>query len=196
MNAVQIEQKSYEMPPKEGISIAHFLTVADVERSARYYEKVFGARILTMGDANAPPYLQLANIWMILNVGGGPTTDKPTVTLSVPDPNHINSFMNFRVADIQACYELWKSRGAEFLTEPIAKYGEIRCYIRDPDGYIIEVGQSTSLKYGQRLERIGRRLCASSLRFWQSLPRTVACVDIERNTRCLAQMGRKSPRLA
>src|SRR5450432_2082401 len=147
-NGVQIEQKSYEMPPREGISIAHFLTVADVERSARYYEKVFGARILTMGDGNAPPYLQLANIWMILNVGGGPTPDKPTVTLSVPDPNHINSFMNFRVADIQACYELWKSRGAEFLTEPITKYGEIRCYIRDPDGYIIEVGQSTDLKYG------------------------------------------------
>jgi hypothetical protein len=78
---------------------------------------------------------------MILNVGGGPTADKPTVTLSVPDPNHINSFMNFRVADIQACYELWKSRGAEFITEPIPKYGETRCYIRDPDGYIIEVGE-------------------------------------------------------
>jgi putative intracellular protease/amidase/catechol 2,3-dioxygenase-like lactoylglutathione lyase family enzyme len=147
-NSVQIEQKSYEMPPREGISIAHFLTVTDVERSARYYEKVFGARILTMGDGNAPPYLQVANIWMILNVGGGPTPDKPTVTLSVPDPNHINSFMNFRVADIQACYQLWKSRGAEFITEPIPKYGEIRCYIRDPDGYIIEVGQSTDLTYG------------------------------------------------
>jgi hypothetical protein len=80
-------------------------------------EKVFGARILSLGDGNAPGYLQLANIWMILNVGGGPTPDKPTVTLSVPDPNHINSFMNFRVADIQACYELWKSRGAEFITE-------------------------------------------------------------------------------
>ena len=148
MNAVQIEQKSYEMPPRDGISIAHFLTVADIERSARYYEKVFGARILSLGDGNAPGYLQLANIWMIVNVGGGPTPDKPTVTLSVPDPDHINSFMNFRVADIQACYELWKSRGAEFITEPIPKYGEMRCYIRDPDGYIIEVGQSTDLKYG------------------------------------------------
>jgi catechol 2,3-dioxygenase-like lactoylglutathione lyase family enzyme len=142
MNQVQVEQKSYQMPPREGISIAHFLTVADIERSARYYEKVFGARILSLGDGNAPGYLQLANIWMILNVGGGPSPDKPTVTLSVPDPNHINSFMNFRVADIQACYELWKSRGAEFITEPIPKYGETRCYIRDPDGYIIEVGQS------------------------------------------------------
>ena len=148
MAGVQIEEKSYEMPPRDGISIAHFLTVADVERSARYYEKVFGAHILTMGDGNAPPYLQLANIWMILNVGGGPTPDKPKVTLSVPDPNHISSFMNFRVADIQTCYELWKSRGAEFITQPIPKYGETRCYIRDPDGYIIEVGQSTDLKYG------------------------------------------------
>ena len=48
----------------------------------------------------------------------------------------------------QARYKLWKSRGAEFITEPIAKYGEIRCYIRDSDGYIIEVGQSTDLTYG------------------------------------------------
>ena len=141
-NGVQIEQKSYEMPPREGISIAHFLTVTDIDRSLNYYEKVFGARILSRGDGNAPGYLQLANLWMILNVGGGPTPDKPTVTLSVPDPNHINSFMNFRVADIKACYELWKSRGAEFITEPKDKYGETRCYIRDPDGYIIEVGQS------------------------------------------------------
>lgn len=148
MNSVQIEQKSYKMPPRDGISIAHFLTVADIERSAHYYEKVFGARILSLGDGNAPGYLQLANIWMIVNVGGGPTPDKPTVTLSVPDPDHISSFMNFRVADIQACYELWKSRGAEFITEPMEKYGEIRCYMRDPDGYIIEVGQSTTLTYG------------------------------------------------
>jgi putative intracellular protease/amidase/catechol 2,3-dioxygenase-like lactoylglutathione lyase family enzyme len=148
VSSVQIEQKSYEMPPRNGISIAHFLTVVDIERSARYYEKVFGARILSLGDGNAPGYLQLENIWMIVNVGGGPPPDKPTVTLSVPDPDHISSFMNFRVADIQACYELWKSRGAEFITEPMEKYGEIRCYIRDPDGYIIEVGQSTTLTYG------------------------------------------------
>ena len=149
MSSVQVEQKIYEMPPREGISIAHFLTVADIERSARYYEKVFGARILSLGDGNAPGYLQLANIWMILNVGGGPTPDKPTVTLSVlADRDKISSFMNIRVADIQACYKSWKSRGAKFITEPIPKYGETRCYIRDPDGYIIEVGQSTERTYG------------------------------------------------
>ena len=47
-------------------------------------------------------------------------------------------------------YELWRSRGAEFITEPKPKYGETRCYIRDPDGYIIEVGQSNpGVAYGQ-----------------------------------------------
>ena len=61
MNSVQIEQKSYEMPPHEGISIAHFLTVANIERSARYYETIFDARILSLGDGNAPAYLQLAD---------------------------------------------------------------------------------------------------------------------------------------
>ena len=146
---VQVGQNLYEMPPKTGISIAHFLTVADIARSSRWYEKVFDGRILSSGDSDgAPAYIQIANTWLLVNVGGGPTPDKPTVTLSVPDPDHINSFINIRVADIHACYELWKSRGAEFITPPIPKYGEIRCYMRDPDGYIIEVGQSTDLRYG------------------------------------------------
>jgi catechol 2,3-dioxygenase-like lactoylglutathione lyase family enzyme len=147
--SVQVGQKTYEMPPREGFTVTHFLTVANIERSARYYEKIFGGRILSLGDSKgASGHIQIANTWLIVNVGGGPTPDKPMVTLSVTDPNHINSFLNFRVADIQACYELWKSRGADFITEPIAKYGETRCYIRDPDGYIIEVGQSTDLTYG------------------------------------------------
>ena len=141
---LQVGQKTYEMPPHDGFTVTYFITVADIERSARFYEKVFGGRILSLGDSKgASGHIQLANAWLIVNVGGGPTPDKPTVTLEVPtDPNTFSSFMNIRVADIAACYELWKSRGAEFLTEPLDKYGEIRCYIRDPDGYIIEVGQS------------------------------------------------------
>jgi predicted enzyme related to lactoylglutathione lyase len=144
MSEVHVDQQSYRMPPTEGMSIAHFLTVADIERSMRFYADVFGAKILSHGDAKGDPgYLQIANTWMIVNGGGGPTPDKPTVILSTPqDPDLVYSFMNIRVADIQACYELWRSRGANFITPPIDKYGETRCYIRDPDGYIIEVGQS------------------------------------------------------
>jgi predicted enzyme related to lactoylglutathione lyase len=143
MGKVQVDQKIYEMPPREGFTVAHFLTVADIERSARFYETVFGGRILSRGDSSgAPGYIEIGNTWLIVNVGGGPTPDKPSVTLGPPDPDRTSSFMNMRVADIQACYELWRSRGAEFITEPKDKYGETRCYIRDPDGYIIEVGQS------------------------------------------------------
>ncbi len=144
MSQVQVGQKTYHMPPKEGFTVTHFLTVADIARSARFYETVFGGQTVSLGDSKgAPGYIQIANIWLIVNVGGGPTPDKPTVTLSVPaDPDRVSSFMNIRVADIQACYEFWRARGAEFITEPKDKYGETRCYIRDPDGYIIEVGQS------------------------------------------------------
>ena len=144
MNSTQVENKTYEMPPRDGFSVTLFFTVAEIERSLRFYEKVFGGRILSRGDGKgAPGYIQIANTWLIVNVGGGPTPDKPSVMLSVlADQNRISSFMNLRVADIQACYKLWKSRGAEFITEPKDKYGETRCYIRDPDGYIIEVGQS------------------------------------------------------
>ena len=150
MSQVQVEQKSYQMPPQDGITIAHFLTVADIERSARFYEKVFGGSHSEHGRQQRRAGIHPAREhWLIVNVGGGPTPDKPSVTLSVPDPDSINSFMNIRVADIQACYELWRSRGAEFITEPKPKYGETRCYIRDPDGYIIEVGQSNpGVAYG------------------------------------------------
>jgi predicted enzyme related to lactoylglutathione lyase len=135
---------NYEIPPRDGFTVAHFITVADVDRSAEFYAKVFGGRIVTKGnDIGAPAFIQIGNTWLIVYFGGGPTPDKPSVTLSVPaDPDTVSSFMMIRVADIQASYELWRSRGAKFITPPMDKAGETCCYIRDPDGYIIEVGQS------------------------------------------------------
>jgi catechol 2,3-dioxygenase-like lactoylglutathione lyase family enzyme len=135
---------NYAIPPRDGFTVAHFLTVTDVERSVRFYETVFGGRIVTRGNnSGLPAFVQIANTWLILYFGGGPTPDKPTVTLSVPaDLDTVSSFLNVRVTDIQACYELWRDRGAEFITEPMDKLGETCCYLRDPDGYLIEVGQS------------------------------------------------------
>jgi len=69
------------------------------------------------------------------------------VNYSLPPPEDLDtesSFMNIRVADVWACYEDWRRKGAEFLTEPKDHGFEIRCYMRDPDGYLIEVGQSVS----------------------------------------------------
>jgi catechol 2,3-dioxygenase-like lactoylglutathione lyase family enzyme len=84
----------------------------------------------------------LANGWIVINTGGGPTDDKPTVTLTVPDPDTVSSFLNIRVANIQEVYDDWSAKGAQFLTPPIDRGAEIRCYLRDPDGHLIEVGQA------------------------------------------------------
>jgi catechol 2,3-dioxygenase-like lactoylglutathione lyase family enzyme len=128
--------------PSEGIALTHFIVSADVPRSAAFYTDVLGGDVVMEGE---PTIVQLANSWVIINVGGGPTDDKPEVVLDVPDdPNRVSAFLNIRVADIQACHEEWSAKGAEFLTEPKQHATEIRCYMRDPDGHLIEVGQSTA----------------------------------------------------
>jgi catechol 2,3-dioxygenase-like lactoylglutathione lyase family enzyme len=127
--------------PEEGILVAHFIVSNDVERSRRFYTDVLGGVTVVSGE---PTYVALANSWIIINVGGGPTDDKPTVTLEAPrDPDRASSFLNLRVADVHALYSEWQARGTEFLTPPIQRETEIRCYLRDPDGYLIEVGQTT-----------------------------------------------------
>jgi lactoylglutathione lyase len=132
---------TYDFRPKEGFTVTTFLTVANVKRSAEFYSRVFDGRIVR---EDQPAIVELANTWLILNTGGGPTDDKPTVSLSPPPDSSIaSSFLNIRVADIRSCYETWRSRGAQFLTEPKDHGAEIRCYMRDPDGYLIEVGQVT-----------------------------------------------------
>ena len=131
-----------EMPaPSEGIALTHFIVSGDVARSAAFYTDVLGGEAVLEGE---PTIVQLANSWIIINVGGGPTEDKPEVVLEPPsDQNTVSAFLNIRVADIQIVYEEWSAKGARFLTPPQQRETEIRCYMRDPDGHLIEVGQST-----------------------------------------------------
>jgi len=121
----------------EELVVAHFIVSDDVERSRRFYTEVLGGRTVISGEANDEvTYVALANSWIIINVGGGPTDDKPAVTLETPpDPDRVSSFLNIRVADIQAVYAEWSARGAQFLTPPKQHATEMRCYVRDPDGY-------------------------------------------------------------
>lgn len=132
--------------PEEGILVTTFLTVENVDRSRRFYSEVLGGTVVLERN---PCMVKLANSWLIMNPGGGPTPDKPGITL-VPNRqrDEVSAFLNLRVADIAQVYREWSAKGAEFVTEPIDRGAEIRCYLRDPDGYLIEVGQSTGLLQG------------------------------------------------
>ncbi len=92
----------------EQMVLAHFIVSDDVERSRRFYTEVLGGKTVISGEVlggktvDNVTYVALANSWIIINDGGGPTDDKPTVTLETPpDPDRVSSFLNIRVADIQ-----------------------------------------------------------------------------------------------
>ena len=94
--------------PREGFVLTHFIVTSDVGRSRRFYAGVLGGEVLLEGQ---PTIVALANSWPIINVGGPPTDDKPTVTLAPPrDPDHVSSFLNIRVADIHAACQQWRDR--------------------------------------------------------------------------------------
>ncbi len=160
------------------IVLAHFIVSDDVERSRRFYTEVLGGRVAFSGPGGLT-YVALANSWIIINGGGGPTDDKPAVTLQTPsDPDRVSSFLNIRVKDIETVHAEWSARGAQFLTPPKQHEYEIRCYVRDPDGHLIEVGQTTdpggldppsmAIEHGQRG---ARTLSDTPLLIWRRAAR-------------------------
>ena len=126
--------------PAEGVLLTYLVVSNDVARSRRFYTEVLGGE--TVLDADGFAIIAIANGWVTITGPGVPTPDKPGVTLMPPwDPDRVSGFMNIRVADLASLYAQWRARGATFLTAPIDHGGEIRCYMRDPDGHLIEVGQ-------------------------------------------------------
>src|SRR3989442_15087435 len=126
-------REDYQLPPKEGFVLTHFLTVADVKRSAEFYVRIFGGTVVRSGE---PTIIQIANSWLIVNVGGGPTDDKPTVTLRPPvNPNEVSSFLKIRYTKIRPTNEKWRSKGAKFLTNPKAPREKFRVSMLDPNAY-------------------------------------------------------------
>jgi catechol 2,3-dioxygenase-like lactoylglutathione lyase family enzyme len=129
--------------PSDGLLVTTFITVRKVAQSRQFYSEVLGGTVVLEEN---PCIVKLANSWIIMNPGGPPTPDKPDITVANYEPGPTTSiFLNLRVADINACYQQWRARGAEFITPPIDRGAEIRCYMRDPDGYLIEVGQATGM---------------------------------------------------
>ena len=137
--------------PTGGIVVTLFITVRSVARSRAFYSEVLGGQVVLEEN---PCIVKLANSWVLMNPGGPPTPDKADISVVNYEPgNTVSSFMNLHVADIQACYEQWSAKGGQFLTPPIDRGAGIRCYLRDPDGYLIEVGQATGVLQGKLAEK-------------------------------------------
>lgn len=130
--------------PTEGMELTHLLVVSDLSRSVSFYRDVLGAELYREYGGSSAVFRLLGN-WLLVVAGGGPTEDKPTVTFAPPaDQDSVSTEMIFRVPDCRGAYALLKSRGAEFLTPPVDRGGEIRAFFRDPDGHLFEISELVS----------------------------------------------------
>jgi catechol 2,3-dioxygenase-like lactoylglutathione lyase family enzyme len=125
------------------VAVTHILVVADPARSRDFWVNVLGAELYREYGGTSV-VLRFAGTWLLLVTGGGPTADKPGVVFTPPAaPGQVSHAMTLRVADCRAAYEALRARGAVFLTEPYDWGVEIRCFLRDPDGHLIELSQAT-----------------------------------------------------
>ncbi len=128
--------------PREGVELTHILVVSDVDRSRSFYRDVLGATVYREYGGTSS-VLQFQGSWLLLVTGGGPTEDKPDVTLKAPDDlGEVSHAMTIRVPSCQEAYNVLKERGARFLTPPHDWGGEIRCFFRDPDGHLLEISEA------------------------------------------------------
>src|SRR5712692_6907512 len=128
--------------PTADVELRYLLGASDYARSLAFYRDVLGAKVVRQ-ISNVLCLLSFGSGELLLTVGGGPTSDKPTVTFAPPtDPNMVSSELNIRVPDCIAAYEVLRSRGAEFLTPPVDWGYEVRAFLRDPDGHLIELTQN------------------------------------------------------
>ena len=127
--------------PVEGVELTFLLVVEDIERSRSFYTDVLGAELFReYGGTSA--VLDFQGSWLLLVAGGGPTEDKPGVTFAPPsDLSRVSHQLTMRVPDCKAAYEVLQSRGARFLTPPVNRGGEVRCFFRDPDGHLLEISE-------------------------------------------------------
>ena len=131
------------MFPTPTTELTHILVVADVARSKAWYLDVLGAKLYR--EYGTSVVLEFGGTWLLLVEAGGPTEDKPAVTLAPPgDPNRRDNLFTIRVDDCQATYELLLSRGGAFLTPPVSHGSETRCFLPDPDGHLFELSEYRS----------------------------------------------------
>lgn len=126
--------------PAEGMEATVLLVVADTSRSTAFYRDVLGAEVYR--EYGGSVVLRLLGTWLLLVTGGPPTADKPTVTFAPPrEADVVDHEITIRVPDCRGAYEALRARGAQFLTPPVERGREIRCFLRDPDGHLWELSE-------------------------------------------------------
>jgi catechol 2,3-dioxygenase-like lactoylglutathione lyase family enzyme len=127
--------------PTDGVEVTVLRVVRDVDRSRAWYRDVLGATdYREYGGTSA--VMRFQGVWLLLVTGGGPTSDKPTVTFAPPaDPDTVSHELTLRVPDCAAAYDILLARGAEFLTPPVTQGREVRAFFRDPDGHLLEISE-------------------------------------------------------
>ena len=129
--------------PVDGVELTQLLVVTDIDKSKGFYRHVLAAKLFREYGGTSAVF-EFEGNWLLLVTGGGPTPDKPDVIFAPPsDPNRVSHQMTIRVPDCRAAYKTLKARGAEFLTPPVDRGGEIRCFFRDPDGHLLEISEVT-----------------------------------------------------
>ena len=129
--------------PRPDTRLGSLLVVSDVSASRDFYTGIMGATV-AREMAGSFCQLELAGSLLFLVSGGGPTPDKPSITFAAPeDPSVVSAELTFRVADCQEVHDTLVRRGATFMTPPTLQDwgGEIRCFLQDPDGHLLEFSQ-------------------------------------------------------
>ena len=127
--------------PAAATDLTRLLVVTDLGRSVAWYRDVLGAEVVgEYGGTSA--VLRFVGAWLLLVTGGGPTADKPTVTMAPPaDPDTANAELIVAVPDCRAAHAELVARGAMFLADPVEYAWEIRAFFRDPDGHLFEISE-------------------------------------------------------
>ena len=127
--------------PADATDLTRLLVVSDLAASVAWYRDVLGAELVgEYGGTSA--VFRFVGCWLLVVTGGGPTADKPTVTMAPPrDPSLAAAELIVAVPDCRAAHAELAARGAPFLAEPVEYAWEIRAFFHDPDGHLFEISQ-------------------------------------------------------
>lgn len=127
--------------PFEESALTTILVVSDMAVSKAFYVDVLGAEVFREygGDSLV---LEFLGNWILLVTPGGPTEDKPETHFKAPeDKNVVSHSYTIRVKNCDKSYEILRERGTNFITPPVSRGAETRCFFHDPDGHLFEISE-------------------------------------------------------